>query len=125
MTETFIPDEGLDPLAFNLACERLNETKEAIFASNWTEKQQELLADFAEAAADLLEMVKAAYLGRTPPSQISVDVLRDELNSAACLLETLSEDLPEDDVPGVMMKVMAQRNRAVLAATATEGLTDD
>lgn len=41
--------------------------------------------------------------------------LAEELRSAASLLETLAEDLPEDDVSAIMMRVMAQRNRAALS----------
>jgi len=54
----------------------------------------------------------------TPEPEPNVEALRDELLSAACLLETLSEDLPDDDISGVMMRVMAQRNRKVLDGEA-------
>ncbi len=73
MTNSDTHEDGLDPLAFSLASQRLNEAKEAIFASEWSEKQQEMLADFAEAAADMLEMVKAAYLNRATPPQAEGD----------------------------------------------------
>lgn len=53
----------------------------------------------------------------TPPPSTHVAVLRAELESAASLLETLVEDLPEDDVSAIMMSVMAKRNRAALATT--------
>lgn len=43
--------------------------------------------------------------------------LRDELLSAACLFETLSDDLPNDDVSAIMMRVMAERIRAALERT--------
>ncbi|WP_034853241.1 hypothetical protein [Sinorhizobium sojae] len=45
-----------------------------------------------------------------------IERLEDELACAASLLEALSECLPEDDVSGVMMRVMAARNRLALAA---------
>lgn len=43
--------------------------------------------------------------------------LADELTAAASLLETLAEDLPADDVSGIMMRTMAERNRAALDAS--------
>ncbi len=49
-----------------------------------------------------------------PPPATNVAALKAELESAASLLETLAEDLPEDDVSAIMMSVMAKRNRAVL-----------
>lgn len=59
-----------------------------------------------------------------PASTALVERLEGELSSAASLLETLAEDLPEDDVSGVMMRVMAARNRSALSAsqsTSSEG----
>lgn len=57
-----------------------------------------------------------------PPERYGhVELLRDELHSAACLLETLAEGLPEDDASAVMMRVMAQRNMAALSATWVVG----
>jgi len=46
--------------------------------------------------------------------RVENETLREELGSAASLLETLSDDLDADDTSGVMMRVMAQRNRAAL-----------
>ncbi len=75
-------------------------------------------ADEAVKAANALQtevdLLRAA-LSTTKPAQ-GDGRLASELNAAASLLETLAEDLPEDDVSAVMMRVMAQRNRAALAA---------
>lgn len=62
-------------------------------------------------------VVKKTPLFLHPPTpQTSLTGILDELHAAASLLETLSESLPDNDVNGIMMKVMAQRNRAVLDA---------
>lgn len=58
-----------------------------------------------------------AYLARAEAAEAEMKRLRDELDSAACLLETLSEDKPADDVDAIMMRVMAERNRAALSNT--------
>ncbi len=73
-----------------------------------------------EDAIDVAESAAGHLRHRAEAAEAEVKRLRDQLDSAACLLETLSEDRPSDDVDATMMRVMAQRNRAALASTGGE-----
>lgn len=73
----------------------------------------ELRKGTAEAIREGLSAV-AEQRSRAEAAEARVRELEVALNEAASLFETLSEDLPEDDVSGVMMRVMADRNRAIL-----------
>lgn len=63
------------------------------------------------------DIVQPLYTRPQPASTALVERLAEELTAAASLLETLSEELPDDDVSGVMMRVMAERNRSALSAS--------
>jgi len=68
-----------------------------------------------------LERLEAMIATQPPASRATVSdtpiAALEALEASTALLETLAEDLPEDDVSGVMMRVMAQRNRAALEAS--------
>ncbi len=79
-------------------------------------------ADAAEAEVKRLEaelaLSKPVYSRRQIEARVKL--LENELESAACVLETFAEGKAADNVDAIMMRVMAQRNRTALASTGGE-----